>query len=549
MARIEQAKLFPGLGYAGFIIILATAIAYGMIPAAQRYTWVGWIVGLLCLVAYMVGNLTTIRDYFKRRSTRHGASALILVLLVLGIMVFVEAISARHSARFDLTASKRFTLSEQTLKVLKNLEKPVRVTAFYQEASPEAEGARGLLDQYAYASRKFSFEFVDPDRFPGKARRYKITAYGTLVLETDTREEKITLATEQELTNALLRVTRKGEKVIYFMTGHNEKSTEDYGKDGYTGVKKAIEDQNYVVRDLLLMRAEEVPADASVLIIAGPKKALFHEEISTLKRFIDQAGHVLILIDPETDTGLKGFLKSWGIEVGQDVIVDKLSRLFGADYLTPIVSRYAGYHPITENFNTASFFPLARSIRVAEDVPGYVQNTELAETGPSSWAETDLLMLKKGEAAFDRHKDTMGPIPVAVVSTIKHETKEAEGEGLASGPEGSTPRRGGGEDKAEESDDKKDAPRPARIVVFGDSDFAGNAYVNLSGNRDLFMNALSWLAEEEDLIAIRPKKREGQPVVLSYTQGRVIFWASVVLLPGAVLVFGIVVLRLRRIAR
>ncbi|MBW1677216.1 MAG: hypothetical protein JRJ79_11565 [Deltaproteobacteria bacterium] len=246
----------------------------------------------------------------------------------------------------------------------------------------------------------------------------------------------------------------------------------------------------------------------------------------------------MILIDPETDTGLKGFLKSWGIEVGQDVIVDKLSRLFGADYLTPIVSQYAGYHPITENFNTASFFPLARSIRVAEDVPEYVQNTELAETGPSSWAETDLVMLKKGEASFDRQKDTMGPIPVAVVSTIKHETKEAEGEGL-----------GGGEYEAEESDDKKDAPRPARIVVFGDSDFAGNAYVNLSGNRDLFMNALSWLAEEEDLIAIRPKKREGQPVVLSYTQGRVIFWASVVLLPGAVLIFGIVVLRLRRIAR
>jgi ABC-type uncharacterized transport system involved in gliding motility auxiliary subunit len=539
MARIEQAKLFTGLGYAGFIIILATGIAYGMIPAVQRYTWVGWIVGLLCLVAYVVGSFATIRDYFKRRSTRHGASALILVLLVLGILVFVEAISARHSARFDLTAGKRFTLSEQTLKVLKNLEKRVRVTAFYQEASPEAEGTRGLLDQYAYASRKFSFEFVDPDRFPGKARRYKITAYGTLVLETDTREEKITLATEQELTNALLRVTRKGEKVIYFMTGHNEKSTEDYGKDGYTGVKKAIEDQNYVVRDLLLMRAEEVPADASVLIIAGPKKALFHEEISTLKRFIDQAGHVLILIDPETDTGLKGFLKSWGIEVGQDVIVDKLSRLFGADYLTPIVSRYAGYHPITENFNTASFFPLARSIRVAEDVPEYVQNTELAETGPSSWAETDLVMLNKGEASFDRQKDTMGPIPVAVVSTIKHETKEAKkGEGL-----------GGSEYEAEESDDKKDAPRPARIVVFGDSDFAGNAYVNLSGNRDLFMNALSWLAEEEDLIAIRPKKREGQPVVLSYTQGRVIFWASVVLLPGAVLVFGIVVLRLRRIAR
>lgn len=539
MAGIGRAKLFTGLGYAGFVIIVATAIAYGMIPAAQRHTWVGWIVGLLCLVAYVVGSLNTIRDYLKRRSTRHGASALILILLVLGILVFVEAISARHSARLDLTAGKRFTLSEQTLKILKNLEKPVRLTAFYQEGSPEAEEARGLLDQYAYASRKFSFTFVDPDRFPGKARRYKITAYGTLMLETDIREEKITQATEQELTNALLRVMRKAEKVIYFISGHDEKSTEDYGKDGYSGVKKAIEDQNYVARDLLLMRVEEVPADASVLIIAGPKKALFPEEISTLKRFIDQGGHLLILIDPDTDTGLREFLKSCGIEVGQDIIVDKLSRLFGADYLTPIVSEYAGYHPITENFKTASFFPLARSIRVAKAVPLHVQNTELAKTGPNSWAETDLVMLKKGKASFDSEKDTMGPIPVAMVSTIQHETEEAK-DGQAEKTV---------EDKAEESDDEKDVPRPARIVVFGDSDFAGNVYVNLSGNRDLFMNTLSWLAEEEDLISIRPKERESQPVVLSYTQTRVIFWASVVLLPGGVLIIGVVVLRQRRFAK
>jgi ABC-type uncharacterized transport system involved in gliding motility auxiliary subunit len=322
-------------------------------------------------------------------------------------------------------------------------------------------------------------------------------------------------------------VTRKGEKVIYFATGHDEKSTDNYGKDGYSSVKKAVEDQNYMVRDLLLMRAEEVPADASVLIIAGPEKALFPEEVYTLKRFVDQGGHILILIDPQTDTGLGEFLKSFGIQVGQDIIVDKLSRLFGADYLTPIVSEYAGYHPITENFGTASFFPLARSISVAKDVPQHVQNTELAKTGPSSWAETDLAMLKQGRASFDSLKDTMGPIPVAMVSTIQHETEEAK----------------------DGQDAPRPTPRPARIVVFGDSDFAGNSYVNLSGNQDLFMNALSWLAEEEDLIAIRPKELNSQPVVLSYAESRVIFWASVVLLPGGVLIIGIVVLRRRMVAR
>ncbi|MCK4728460.1 MAG: Gldg family protein, partial [Desulfobacterales bacterium] len=307
-------------------------------------------------------------------------------------------------------------------------------------------------------------------------------------------------------------------------------------KDGYSAAKEAIKDQNYAVRDILLMRAHEVPADASVLIIAGPKKALFPEEISTLKQFVDQGGHLLILIDPETDTGLAAFLKSYGIEVGKNIIVDKLSRIFGADYLTPVVSQYAGYHAITEDFESASFFPVAGSIGVAEDVPSHVQNTELAKTGPSSWAETDFAMLKEGRASFDKDKDTMGPIPVAVVSTIKKKIEEAEKD--------QTEEANG--DNPGESDDKKAGPRPARIVVFGDSDFAGNAYLNLSGNRDFFMNALSWLAEEEDLIAIRPREELNQPVVLSHTQGRILFWTSVVLLPGAILLFGIIVLRTRR---
>jgi ABC-type uncharacterized transport system involved in gliding motility auxiliary subunit len=538
MARIALAKVSTTVGYGGFVIIIASAIAYGMIPAVQSYAWIGWVVGLLCLTVYVAGNFRTIKDYFKKRSTRHGANAIILVLLILGILVFVEAISARHSVRFDLTASKRFTLSGQTIKILKNLEEQVRVTAFYQDGSPEAQKAKDLLGQYGYTSRKFSFEFVDPDRFPGTARRYKITTYGTLVVETQSREEKITQANEQALTNALLRVIREGQKVVYFMKGHDEKSPYDRDKEGYGAVKEAIEDQNYVVRDLLLMRADEVPADASVLIIAGPKKALFPEEISTLRRFVHQGGHLLILIDPETETGLAPFLKSYGIEVGENIIVDKLSRIFGADHLTPIVSQYAGYHPITEDFEIACFFPVARSVSVAEDMPPHVKNTELAKTGQSSWAETDLAMLKKDKVSFDRETDTMGPVPVAVVLTIKEESEEQE----------TDEREESGGDKAEESDDEAAGPRPARIVVFGDSDFAGNSYLNLSGNRDFFMNALSWLAEEEDLIAIRPKEEESQPLVLSHTQGSVVFWTCVVLLPGMVLVFGMIVLRVRSLS-
>nr|HID57990.1 hypothetical protein [Desulfobacterales bacterium] len=527
MAWIDRNRLFNILGYAGFTLCVVTAIAYGIMPEKIQYIWIGWLIGGPGVMAYVVGNFETVKTYLKRRSARYGANAAVLVMLFLGVLVFVEAISAIHYLQFDLTANKYYTLSDQTIRLLQGLTEPVHVTAFFQEAARTREEAKDLLSQYANVSRRFTFEFVDPDRFPGKARRYKVTTYGTIVLECGTRDQKVTELSEEKLTNALLRLIRKGEKVVYFLSGHGEKSIEDRKKGGYSTVKEAIQDQNYAVKELLLMRAHEVPEDAAVLIVPGPQKPLFPIELEMLEGFIDRGGHIFILLDPETQTGLEKFLKEYGIEVGNDIIIDKLSRLFGGDYLTPIVSKYALNHPITKNFNTASFFPVARSVAPADIDDPEVETTRLAFTGESSWAETDLEKLEKGRASFDEEKDKRGPVPVAVVSTVKIDKS----------------KKGKEEEKNKEEGGNKSVSVHARIVVFGDSDFASNSYLNLSGNRDLFLNTLSWLAEEEDLISIRPKKRENTPVVLSYTQGRVIFWSSVILLPGVVLVIGIIVFR------
>jgi len=527
MARMNRDRVFCILGYAGFTLCVVTAVAYGIIPEKIRYIWIGWLIGGSCITAYVIGNFDEVKSYLKRRSARYGANATILVLLFIGILVFIEAISARHHSQFDLTANKYYTLSDQTIKVLHGLSKPVHVTAFFQETARDREDAKDLLTQYANVSRRFTFEFVDPDRFPGKAKRYKITTYGTMVIECGTRDEKITELSEEKLTNALIKLTREGEKVVYFLSGHGEKSIEDHQKAGYSAVKEAIQDQNYAVKELLLIRSHEVPKDAAVLIIAGPKKSLFPVEFKMLEEFINRGGHIFILLDPETNTDFGKFLKDYGIKVGNDIIIDKLSRLFAGDYLTPIVSKYALNHPITRNFNTASFFPIARSIAPGKSENRKVETIRLALTGESSWAETDLDTLRKGSASFDKNEDMRGPIPVAVVSTVEIDKEKKK------------------ENKNKEEGDKL-ASIHARIVVFGDSDFASNGYLNLSGNRDLFLNTLSWLAEEEDLISIRPKKRENAPVVLSYTQGRIIFWSSVVLLPGVVLVIGVIVFRRRR---
>jgi ABC-type uncharacterized transport system involved in gliding motility auxiliary subunit len=222
-------------------------------------------------------------------------------------------------------------------------------------------------------------------------------------------------------------------------------------------------------------------------------------------------GNVLILVEPETKTGVSSLLKPYGIGVGNDIIVDKLSSIFGTDYLTPIVSEYAD-HPVMQDFVTASIFPSVRSISA---IGKQNQVTEVAFTGAKSWAETDFEKLRQGMASFDPQEDSQGPVPIAVLSEVECGDK-----------------------------DKKGAT--SRMIVFGDSDFASNGSFNLSGNRYLFMNILSWLAQEEDLIAIRPQSIVFAPVVLSSLEAKGVFWFCVVLLPGAVLLTGVIVLHYRR---
>ncbi|MCI0527613.1 MAG: GldG family protein, partial [Nitrospira sp.] len=425
-----------------------------------------------------------------------------------------------------LTAAILNTLSEKSVKILKSLDRDVQAIVFFQKG--QERGIHEVLDRYAYYSPRFKYEIVDPDHNPGRAKAYEIRDYGTIVLESGDKREKITDASEEAITNAILKVTREGKKVVYFLTGHNEGNLNESGAKGYSQVKKATTDKNYEVKELLLLRENRVPSDASILIINGPKKDLLPKELESLDVYIKQGGKLLVMLDPENANSLATFLEKYGFKIGNNVVVDRLSRIFGADPTVPIVSQYEP-HEITKGFQVASFFPWTRSVGPLDQLPEGVTAQPLAKTGPESWGETDIEELKRGTAHFDAEKDLRGPVSVAAVATV--EIKEGS-EGTAS------------EEKPEES--KPQDTKKARIVAYGDSDFASDSGLNLSGNGDLFLNTVSWLAEEETLIAIRPKERQSQPILMSVIQGRLTFWVPVVFLPAAVLVAGSAVYLQRR---
>jgi ABC-type uncharacterized transport system involved in gliding motility auxiliary subunit len=474
------------------------------------------IVGGLLVLLGLYASFPSLRGVLGRRAARYGLNALVMVLLILGVIAMVEAVSYRHNWRVDLTENKRNSLAPQTLKVLKDLQAPVKATGFFRPDQPGKRTAEDLLKQYAARSDgKFTFELVDADRDPLKARRYGVESYGTVVLEAtvkegQVKEEKILDAEEEKLTNGIIRVTREGKRAIYFLKGHGEKDPGNREKTGLSQVKEAVEKLNYEIKDLLLARETKIPDDAAIVVVAGPQKELLPNEVDALSGYVARAGKVFFMIDPFQANGLTVLLEKYGLGLGNDVIIDvnPQGRMLGAGPEVPVVGDYQP-HPITREFRYATFFPVARTVTVKEKPPEGVSAQALARTSGESWAETNQEQIRTGQVKPDPG-EARGPLTVAAVATV---------------------------DAKEAPDDRKGAK--ARVVLIGDSDFASNAFVNLSGNKDLFLNTLSWLAEEENLIAIRPKESRNAPVFLTAAQGQVLFYVPVVLLPLAMMVAGV----------
>jgi ABC-type uncharacterized transport system involved in gliding motility auxiliary subunit len=504
------------------LVLGLLGVAAGGVLRVYRPSWtVAWpaalIVGGLCLLLALYASFPGMRSVWARRSTRYGLNAAVMILLILGVIVLVEAVSYRHNWRLDLTENKRHSLAPQTVKVLRELRVPVKATGFFRPDEAGKRRAEDLLKQYASASDgKFTWEIADADRNPGLARRYGVEAYGTVVLEAkvkegQVKEEKVQEAEEERLTNALVRVTREGKRVIYFLKGHSEREPGSSDRTGLSEVKGALEKVNYEVKDLLLARETKVPDDAAILVVAGPQKDLLPNEVEALQAYVGRAGKVLLLIDPFQASGLVPVLDRYGLGLGQDVIIDvnPLGRVFQAGPEVPVVSDYAA-HPITQGLRGAvTFVPVARSVTVKEKPPQGVSTQALARTSTESWAEASQDQIRSGQVKPDPG-EVRGPLTLAAVVTV---------------------------DGTDVPEDRKGAK--ARIVVVGDSDFATNAYVNVAGNRDFLLNTLSWLAEEENLIAVRPRDpSRSAPLFLTAAQGHVLFWVPVVLVPLAMVVAG-----------
>ena len=531
-------RILQGLGWVGVAVVFAALVVRFTLPDQQELWWWLAVAGLAMVAVHTLSQWRDILAFFSRRQAREGVMATSGVALALGILVAANYILSRQNVRWDLTAAQQYSLSDQTRRVLEELDAPISVLVFAREA--EFPGFRDRLDEYAYVSSQVNVEYIDVDRNPVRARQYEVQAYGTIVFEYEGRIERTTSNSEQELTNALIKAVEGEERTVYFVQGHGERDPEGDDRDGYRAVSDALGRDNFRVETVVLAQTGEVPADATVMVVAGPSTDLLPAEADLLRAYLEGGGKLLLMLDPpdtEDDPpqpNLIALAGEWGIELGTDVVVDAsgVGQLLGTDASVPVAATYPP-HAITDDFNLLTAFPLARSVRPAAGGAAGRTGVVVVETGARSWAEADLSQLATGEVTLDEDAgDVPGPVPIAtVVSQTIDEPEPAADDEDADGAADSS----AGDMDAEDDE----PPLEARLAVFGDSDFASNSAVGIQGNRDLALNTINWLAQQENLIAIRPREPEDRRITLTADQQARVYWLSLLLLPGFIAGAGI----------
>ncbi len=500
----------------GIVLILFGVIGLFIAPFWLAAVHLGLGFGLLVVAAVL--RLGEFRDLLKRdsarRSAKYGGNTLLQTVALTVILVLIAYLSVRHSVRWDWTEAKVHSLTEATREVLAQIpeDEYVEILAFYLTGS--AATRREALDLYTHESERVKVKTHDPVRRPELAERFEIRSEGVLLVcrgacDSAKGTVRITQPSEEELTKAIRKVISE-QKKLYFLTGHGEGAPDDREATGFSVAKQALEDENIEVAALLLANREDVPSDASAVIIAGPNHSLLERELQALDRYLRGGGSVLVMAEPIVVSNLEGQLKSWGIELGSDVIVDQQIQLFAGPQLgvQPIITDY-GRHPITEDLRARAaptLFRLARSVRgVAED--GQVEVVELVRTGPSSWAETDVeQFVREGRVSLDPERDRPGPVALGVARSFE-------------APE--------------------DGKREGRLVVIGDADFARNRYIAEFYNADLFLNAANWLVGEEGFISIERKRPRASRVVMTVQQVSTFRYIAIFVLPELILLLGI----------
>jgi ABC-type uncharacterized transport system involved in gliding motility auxiliary subunit len=523
-------RLLGVLSYVGMLLVFGALAVRFLRPEWDQYAVYAAWTGLALVVLYTLGQWREIVAHFQQRNARYGALAGVGVLVVLGILIAVNYLSTRRNTRWDLTANRQYSLSDQTVKLVQGLMGPVKFTVFDQEVN--FDRFRPRLESYRYNSSQVQIEYVDAERYPLRARQLNIDTIPTVVIEYMGRTERVSTDSEQDLTNALIKLLNPTERKVYFLSGHGEKDPANSDRVGYSAIGDALKRDNYQFDKLVLAQTNEIPVDATTIVVAGPTTDLLEQEVPILQEYLaKRSGKLLVMLDPSENfkqptsmPRLTGLLKEWGVNATDTVVVDLSGRTSVAT--VPVSAPPYPSHAITDGFGLITMFPLVRAMTPATDAPENRAGVSFIQTAPRSWAETNLPSLEDPAKlnAEPEQGDVAGPVSIAVATAVRPPDEKPDATKASNPPDAAADQ----------------APKPeTRVAAIGDSDFAANAYVGIEGNRDLFMNTVNWLAQQENLIAIRPREAADRRITLTANTATGMFWISIVVIPAIVLGAGV----------
>jgi len=454
--------------------------------------------------------------WLKARQTKYAAYATIYTLVVIAVVIVANVLADRHDKSFDATSNKRYSLSDQTAKIVKGLKQGATITYFDQ--STRFRAGKDLLDQYANLSPKVRVEYVDPDKNPTLAREAGIRTLGTAIVQVGTKREEAKSMTEEGVTGAFIRDLKNNTRTVCFVTGSGEHQVDNTDREGLSQFKELLSKDNYESKSVDLLQKAEVPSDCTTLVIAGPTRNYEPPEVDAIKKYVEGGGRAFLMLDPPLklrrseiapNDSLTSVLESWGVTMNKDLILDlnPIGQLAGLGPQVALVTSYSSQPIVNEMKGTATGFPLSRSMDIKNTDKTNVQ--KLFDSSSGSLATTNL---SSGEVSVNDPQNKKGPLTIAAAGTYSTGHENSQG----------------------------------RFVVVGSSSWAANSFINFNGNTDLALNAINWLASDEDLISIRPKQREDRRITMTRAQLNWVRATSQFVLPLIVVVAGISVWWKRR---
>jgi ABC-type uncharacterized transport system involved in gliding motility auxiliary subunit len=449
------------------------------------------------------------------RQARFGATASLYTIVVIAVLVLVNWLGQRYNKTIDTTSNKRFTLSQETEKIVSGLKEPATIA--YLDKASGFEQARGILDRYKNLSSKIKIQYIDYQKQPTVAKAYGLRFPGTAYVEIGTRREEAKSLNEEGITGAFLK-DLKGVRKVCVVSGSQEHALDQTDGNGLSKFKTLLERDNYQVQPVTLIDKTAVPGDCNVLLVAGPQADYTANEVTAIKTYVESGGRVMFLLDPPLDfgrehisdnPGLSSLLADWGVTGDKDLVLEEnpMGQLFGFGPEIPLVSSYESHPIVADMKNTFTGFPVARSLEIKNTGKSTV--TKLFSTSDRAIATTKLNTNEVNPADPSNKK---GPFTLGAAGT--YNTGKPN--------------------------------NPGRFVVIGSSGFLTNGMIGFQGNRDLAVNAVNWLSSDEDLISIRPKEAEDRRLNATQRQMNIFAYTDLLAIPLMVIVAGVAIFLKRR---